>query len=289
MNKYIVRAAIILMILSGSFKHANAQDDPTTFRAFQFSFNRVSQAWAQYNDTLKHLFEAKKLPYPGKDIYLRFFKSSNEMELWARKDDTSQYKMLKSYRVCAASGAVGPKRFEGDRQVPEGFYFIDDFNPKSDFYLSLLLNYPNYTDLIQGNKEKPGGDIYIHGGCVTVGCLPMTDPVIQEVYVLCLNAKLSGQNYIPVHIYPTRFNKAGLNYLGKAYPSDTARQKFWVGLKAEYDYFERYHMLQPVMYTPDGKYVSSVNEVIFQEPEQQYSPRYRGPATTTTSPATTSN
>jgi len=232
-----------------------AQEDPVTFRNFQFSFARVSQAWAQCNDTLRKIFASKDINFPSASIYLRCFKGSNEMELWARPDDTSAYVLVKNYRVCALSGSLGPKRWEGDKMVPEGMYFIDDFNPKSDFHLSMLLNYPNYTDLINGNKVKPGGDIYIHGGCVTVGCLPMTDPVIRELYILCLNAKLAGQNYIPVHIYPTRFDRKGLNFLGREYGTDTEKQKFWVNLKVEYDYFERYHKLLPVMYSPDGKYV----------------------------------
>lgn len=232
-----------------------AQDDVQTFRNFQFSFNRVSQAWMAYNDGLSKLFKERGLKYPSKDIYLRSFKASNDMELWARDSDTAEYKLVKNYRICALSGILGPKRYEGDRQVPEGLYFIDDFNPKSDFYLSMLINYPNYSDMVLGNKEKPGGDIYIHGGCVTVGCMPLTDPVIQEMYVLCLNAKLSGQNYIPVHIYPTRFNRVGLNFLGKQYRTDLDKQKFWVNLKASYDYFEKNHKLLPVMYSSDGRYV----------------------------------
>jgi murein L,D-transpeptidase YafK len=232
-----------------------AQEDVQTFRNFQFSFNRVSQAWMKTNDTLQKAFKAKNLSYPPSDIYIRTFKAQNEMELWARDNDDAEYQLVKTYRICALSGVLGPKRFEGDRQVPEGFYFIEDFNPKSDFYLSLLLNYPNYSDLVLGDKQKPGGDIYIHGGCVTVGCMPMTDGIIQELYTLCLNAKLAGQTYIPVHIFPTRFDKTGLNFLGKAYAGDDAKQRFWINLKAGYDYFERNHKIQPVMYTPTGKYV----------------------------------
>ena len=83
----------------------------------------------------------------------------------------------------------------------------------------------------------------------------MTDNGIQELYVLCLNAKMAGQNYIPVHIYPTRFNRPGLNFLGREYASDTTKQRFWVNLKTGYDYFEKYRKLLPVMYTPEGRYV----------------------------------
>jgi len=244
-------SAMILMTSTVSF----GQDDVQTFRNFQFSFNRVSQAWMKYNDTISRTFKQKGLAYPPYQIYLRSFKSNNEMELWARDNDTAAYTLVKTYKVCALSGILGPKRFEGDRQVPEGMYFIDDFNPKSDFYLSMLLNYPNYSDMVLGDKRKPGGDIYIHGGCVTVGCLPLTDVFIQELYVLCLNAKMNGQNYIPVHIFPTRFNRVGLNFLGRSYKDDLEKQKFWVNLKAGYDYFEKTRKLLPVMYTADGRYV----------------------------------
>lgn len=250
MNRILL--AIVLLFSTSALY---AQEDVQTFRNFQFSFTRVSQAWMKYNDSLKKEFSARGLSYPPRDIYVRSFKSNNEMELWARDSDTARYRLVKTYRVCALSGILGPKRVEGDRQVPEGLYFIDDFNPKSEYYLSLLISYPNYSDLVLGHKQKPGGDIYIHGGCVTVGCLPLTDAFIQEFYVLCLNAKINGQNYIPVHIFPTRFDRVGLNFLGKTYSHDLEKQKFWVNLKAGYDYFEAHHKLLPVMYAQDGRYV----------------------------------
>ena len=232
-----------------------AQDDIKTFKNFQFSFSRVSGAYAKFNDSIQRMFKAKGLSYPPKDIYIRSFKAQNELEIWARDNASDEYTLVKDYRICALSGALGPKRWEGDRQVPEGFYFIDDFNPRSDFYLSMLINYPNYSDLLFGNKQKPGGDIYIHGGCSTVGCLPMTNNVIEEIYIICLNSKLSGQLNIPVHIFPTRFTRNGLNFLGREYGEDDEKQKFWVNLKYQYDYFERNHKILPVMYTPDGEYV----------------------------------
>lgn len=231
-----------------------AQDDSRSFRNFQFSFSRVTGAYNTFNDSLGHMFRRKGLSYPPKDIYVRSFKAQNELELWARDNSTDEYTLVKNYRICALSGILGPKRWEGDRQVPEGFYFIEEFNPSSDYYLSMLINYPNYSDLLFANKTKPGGDIYIHGGCSTIGCLPMTNNVIQELYIICLNSKLNGQENIPVHIFPTRFNRSGLNFLGREY-NEADKQKFWVNLKYQYDYFERNHKVLPVMYTPDGEYV----------------------------------
>lgn len=233
----------------------SAQSDNTQLLNSQLSFSRVAQAYTKYNSYLHDLFASKKLSYPPKEIYIRSFKSQNQMELWARERPTDSFKLVKLYHVCALSGILGPKRAEGDKQVPEGSYFIEDFNPQSEFFLSMLINYPNYSDIILGDKKRPGGNIYIHGGCVTVGCLPMTDEVIKELYIACLNAKINGQNYIPIDIYPTRFTQKGLDYLGREYIDDQSKQKFWVTLKEGYDYFEKNKKLLPVMYSQEGKYI----------------------------------
>lgn len=243
----------VLAVLSSSLLFA--QGDVNSFKSYQLSAPRVAKAYAQYNEILKKEFEKKNLSYPPKEMYVRAFKAHNEFEVWVKNPGADTFSLFKLYKICALSGSLGPKRWEGDRQVPEGFYFISDFNPKSDFYLSLMLNYPNYSDLILGNKATPGGDIYIHGGCVTVGCMPMQDAGIQEIYTLCLSAKFNGQNNIPVHVYPVRFNKTGLNFLGREYGDDTNRQRFWINLKAGYDYFEKYHTIRPVMYNQEGKYI----------------------------------
>lgn len=255
MLKYLLLNVLAIVILSCISLHVAAQNDAQSFKSFQLSCGRVTGALNKYNDTLEKEFKKKNVAWPAKDIYLRAFKSQNEMELWARNSDNSEYKLIKTYHICAISGLLGPKRAQGDRQVPEGFYFIEEFNPKSDYYLSLLLNYPNYCDQVTG-KDKLGGDIYIHGGCVTVGCLPMTDAGVQELYAVCLNAKINGDEYIPVHIFPTRLTKNGMSYLSREFPNDPGRQQFWANLKTSYDYFEKNHKLLPVMYSPDGKYIN---------------------------------
>lgn len=247
----------ILSVFSCLFliRNTQAQTDAVSFKAFQLSMPRVAQAFSQYDDALKNEFQKKGLAYPPQDIYIRSFKAQNEMEVWVKNPGVDTYKLFKTYKVCALSGSLGPKRWEGDRQVPEGLYFINHFNPKSDFHLSMLVSYPNYSDLVLGNKETPGGDIYIHGACYTVGCLPMTDPVIKELYILCLNARFNGQNNIPIHIFPTRFSKSSVGFLAKEYGNDDAKHRFWLNLKGGYDYFEKHKKLLPVMYTKEGKYV----------------------------------
>ncbi len=246
----------LIAVLAGCFSAPLlAQDADADFKEFQLGCTRVSDACKKYNDSAAKEFRKKNIAWPPKDIYLRAFKSQNELELWARNNETTEYKLIKTYRICALSGALGPKRAQGDRQVPEGYYFIEDFNPKSDYYLSMQLSYPNYSDRLLG-KENLGGDIYIHGGCVTIGCMPMTDDGIKELYTVCVNARINGQEFIPVHIFPNRMNKAGMNYLKNQFQSEPVKQQFWSELKAGYEYFEKYHKILPVMYTPEGKYVN---------------------------------
>lgn len=226
------------------------------FENFQLSMDRVKKAYYSNEAELRRAFTSKGITYPCSNIFMRSFKSTNEMELYGRNSIKDTFTLIKKYNVCALSGILGPKRWEGDRQVPEGFYFIEDFNPRSNYHLSLLLNYPNYSDRINAvDKEHPGGDIYIHGGCMTIGCMPMTDQFIEEIYTVCLQARTAGQMYIPVHIYPLRFNQTGLNFLGREYKNEDTKQKFWVSLKRAYDYFEVTKKVPPVMYDSEGNYI----------------------------------
>ncbi len=251
--KYLVLLIIHVFIYSFSLY---AQIDNKSFLKYQLSIPRVSKAWAKYNDSTKKEFAKSKIDFPPYEIYLRAFKAQNELELWARNNDTAEYTLIKTLRVCAICGVLGPKRARGDNQIPEGFYYIEEFNPKSEFYLSLHINYPNYIDKKVSLSKELGGDIYMHGGCVTIGCIPMTDEGIQELYVICLNAKSNGQNNIPVHIFPTRFTKNGMNYLKREYGKDKEKIQFWNDLKGSYDYFEKYHKLLPLCYTIDGRYLN---------------------------------
>ena len=153
---------------------------------------------------------------------------------------------------------MGPKRRRGDGQIPEGFYFIDRFNPLSNFYLSLGLNYPNAADRLR-EKATPGislgTDIFIHGDCVTIGCIPLTDDKIKEVYVLAVEARTAGQTQIPVHIFPSRMGAARMNTLHKGFAGQKDLLAFWENMKPGYDAFESTHQLPTVTVGPQGAYL----------------------------------
>ncbi len=147
----------------------------------------------------------------------------------------------------------GPKRHENDGQVPEGFYFIDRFNPASNFHLSLGLNYPNASDKLLG--EAPyGGDIFIHGNCVTIGCIPLTDEKIEEVYLLAVLAKNGGQKSIPVHIFPFEMNAPKLKAALSRVKADKKLTAFWTNLAAGYHYFQNHRHLPQIKVNAAGQY-----------------------------------
>jgi murein L,D-transpeptidase YafK len=127
------------------------------FQNYQMSFDRVKTAFAKNEQNVKKMFADKGIKYPCSNIMFRGFKASNDLELWGRNSLQDTFVLIKNYKICALSGILGPKRYEGDKQVPEGFYFISEFKPKSEYHLSMLVNYPNYSDLIEGDKERPGG------------------------------------------------------------------------------------------------------------------------------------
>ncbi|GAA0547124.1 L,D-transpeptidase family protein [Chitinophaga japonensis] len=248
-----MKRIIVAAILMWSASTAWAQQ---SFLENQKLFPKVGVAFREKEEALKKEFEKKGLAYPAKYIFMRSFKLDSELEIWVKNSITDTFRLFKSYRVCTLSGKMGPKRKEGDRQVPEGFYYINDFNPNSNYHLSLGINYPNYSDKILSDPKKPGGEIYIHGSCLTVGCIPLTDEYIEEVYILAVNAKNAGQDFIPVHVYPVKFgNTRSMDYLGGVSLTDNSSQQFWVELKTAYDYFEKHHRLPVVLVDNKGKYV----------------------------------
>lgn len=228
----------------------------TSFIDFQKSSFKVSEAFRKMEDTLKKQFEEKKLTWPPEAMYVRSFKYDRQLEIWVKGGKKEPFKLFKYYKICMQSGTMGPKRMEGDYQVPEGFYQINEFNPNSNYHLSLGLNYPNASDKILSDSLRPGGEIYIHGNCVSTGCLPISDIPMEEVYILASYVKDRGQDFIPVHIFPVKYNvKKSFDYLAESTKNNQALQEFAIKLKEAYDYFEEKKQLPVIMVSKKGSYV----------------------------------
>ena len=224
------------------------------FKEEQLKYSRVRQAYQEKDTLINKSLSEKKLQRDAFQLYIRAFKAEKELEIWAKNDSSLTFTLLKTIAICDTSGQLGPKRQRGDLQIPEGFYHINRFNPYSNFHLSLGINYPNASDKVLGNKSKLGGDIFIHGDCVTIGCLPLTNDLIKEVYIYCVEAKNNGQTNIPVSIFPTRLNDANFNLLKEKYAKDTDKLNLWEDLKKGYDLFNTYRQLPSIKFLPSGRH-----------------------------------
>ncbi|MBS1666266.1 MAG: L,D-transpeptidase family protein [Bacteroidetes bacterium] len=223
----------------------------------QRSIPKIGDVMKRKEDTLMKQFEEKKLVWPANYIYIRSFKYDSELEVWVKNKKEDKYKLFKTYKVCALAGTLGPKRMAGDYQVPEGVYYINEFNSRSQYHLSLGLNYPNASDKLLSDISQPGGDIYIHGSCVTTGCIPLTDEKIEEVYILAAHAKANGQDFIPVHIFPINFkNSKSVAYLNRYLQSFSEYGPFVKNMRNIFYYFEKYREVPLVLINGKGDYVT---------------------------------
>jgi len=227
------------------------------FIDYQRSIPKIGEMLRRKEDTLMKQFREKGLAWPARYIYIRSFKYDSQLEVWIKNNREEKYRLFKTYKICALAGTLGPKRLAGDYQVPEGFYYINEFNPRSEYHLSLGLNYPNASDRILSDSLQPGKDIYIHGSCVTTGCIPITDGQIEELYILAAHAKDMGEDFIPVHIFPVNFNNArSVDYLNKYLQTFSEYTPFAKSMRSAFYYFEKYREVPFVMVNGKGEYVT---------------------------------
>ncbi len=182
----------------------------------------------------------------GVPVVLRIFKLDSELELWVEKD--GRFVRFATYPICLWSGRLGPKLKEGDKQAPEGFYTVasEQLNPNSRWHRAFNLGYPNAFDQAQG---RYGSFLMVHGGCSSIGCYAMTDPVVDELWQFVTAALDSGQARVPVHVFPFRMTERNL-----AARKGQRWGSFWTDLRKGYDMFEA-SRVPPVVSVCKGRYV----------------------------------
>jgi murein L,D-transpeptidase YafK len=123
----------------------------------------------------------------------------------------SDERIVRTYHIGLGLSPVGDKVRSGDHRTPEGDFYIYVKNPKSSFYLSLGISYPNlahakrglreglirqaqYDRIAEANRLKRtppqntplGGTIYIHGNGSrtdwTWGCVALENEEVKELY-----------------------------------------------------------------------------------------------------------
>ena len=166
----------------------------------------------------------------GDAVFMRVFKNELELELWMQQGD--RFVLFAAYPICYWSGRLGPKVRQGDKQAPEGFYAVSkgQLNPNSRWFRAFNVGFPNVLDQAHG---RTGSYLMVHGGCSSIGCYAMTNPVIAEIWDLINAAFDKGQGSFGIHIFPFRLTEARLRaYEGHDWAS------FWRDMKPGYDLFE---------------------------------------------------
>ncbi len=168
---------------------------------------------------------------PGSPILIRSFKKESVLEVWKQTRE-GRFALLKSFPICRWSGQLGPKRRQGDRQSPEGFYAITprQMNPNSAYHLSFDTGYPNAYDRAQGAS---GSALMVHGICSSAGCYAMTNRQISEIFALARDALAAGQGAFQMQAFPFRMSAENL-----AKHRADPNIEFWRQLKEGYDHFE---------------------------------------------------
>lgn len=181
---------------------------------------------------------------PADPIVVRIFKQESELEVWKRTK-SGRYALLKTWPICRWSGTLGPKREAGDRRAPEGFYHVHAglMNPKSQYYLSFNLGFPNRLESALGYS---GSALMVHGACSSSGCYAMTDEGVAEIYAVAREALQGGQRAFQVQAYPFRMTAENM-----ARHRSDPEYAFWSNLKRGYDLFEK--TKQPVQVGYCGK------------------------------------
>ncbi|TLU61048.1 hypothetical protein FE810_15805 [Thalassotalea litorea] len=204
MKKFYILLTLIAVLAICFYQYGRATWHPLVVKVM--GKKTVSEVIDEYGpdarNKLKPIFNQKGVFYPPPKLSFVAFKDTDTLEVWAANDNES-YTLITSYPVKAASGELGPKLEEGDRQVPEGIYKIVGFNPNSAYHLSMKLNYPNEFDTYHANHEgrtEPGTNIFIHGKASSIGCLAMGDEAIEELFTLVHDA---GRSKTTVLISPT--------------------------------------------------------------------------------------
>ncbi|MBO6517952.1 MAG: hypothetical protein JJ975_15545 [Bacteroidia bacterium] len=246
MRKYIVILVIATLLVG--FKGEEG------FLTDQLRYARVKKAFEEREMEVRTKLGLAGLNADRYDLYIRAFKTEGTLEVWGKHKHERVYRLIDNYAYCSNVGTVGPKRQQGDLQIPEGFYHLSKFNPESNYHLSLKVSYPNKSDSMLSQHADLGGQIFIHGGCLTVGCIPITDFFIEELYIMAVLARQSGQNEIPIHIFPSRMNYSNYRKLMNEAPN-LEMQTFWTNLKPVYQHFEETGQLYNININHQGRYL----------------------------------
>jgi murein L,D-transpeptidase YafK len=220
----------------------------------QARYGRVREARQRTGRVVDQLFAKAGADYPA-PVLLRAFKDEGLLELWALSGAKGRFVRVAAFPFTGTSGDLGPKRRRWDRQIPEGFYKVKSFNGASRFHLSLEVDYPNASDRVLSDRRHPGNNIFIHGNELSIGCIPLGDLGIEQVYLAVLDSASAGFE-VPVQIFPCSFaDPECQRTLQKYFRRRPALKEFWANLEEGYRAFEQDGVPRSFTVDERGRYV----------------------------------
>lgn len=231
--------------------------------------------------TLNRLLSDQGFEISPKYYLYRVFKKEKEIEVWAGKSSTDSLKLIQTLRICAMDFEPGPKARQGDGKTPEGFYRLSDLYGSTNWFMwirlntgdidnygevgigssfKLYVNYPNSLDRSRTAKYLPGknsgGDICVHGNCVSAGCIAFKNRVFLPVYAFFKKHDRSRYGYPQIHVFPYRFEDYDIQKFSEENPDLPAEYliEFWKNLKEGYDKFNSSHRA-PKISIANNRYV----------------------------------
>ena len=138
------KIVLVILFLFIALPKVEAQ----SFKSEQKQYKRVREAYSEKDSVISSNLAKHNIERNDLEIYIQAYKLDRKLEVYGKNKKDTAYQLIKDIDICALSGNLGPKRQQGDLQIPEGFYNIIIFNPSSNFHLSLGLDYPNKSDKI---------------------------------------------------------------------------------------------------------------------------------------------
>lgn len=188
LKRWVIVSLLILCVVSLVFRERLRE--ATNMVSTRLSKVSVAGRLDQYGPSSRGRwsprFQEVGVSYPPRRVVLVGLKQEKTLEVWAGETE-GELKFIRAFPIRGMSGVLGPKLREGDKQVPEGLYGIDFLNPNSAYHLSLRISYPNDFDrriALEEGRTDLGGDIFIHGGAASIGCLAMGDEAAEDLFIL---------------------------------------------------------------------------------------------------------
>ena len=228
-----------------------SQQRKNTFKQMQMNYPVVKSIYEKHWAIIADSLRQRKILPDSFNMYIRVFKYEKELEIWMKNSGEVKYRLFRSFYLCATSGDLGPKKYNKDGQIPEGFYEIISFNPKDKYkYLALKLDFSNAVDRQMAN-EPLNTSVFIHGTCEITGDIVLDKTDMEWLYILCVEAR-NRKNILYIDTYPCRFTEENEKLLLN-YPKKNIR--FWSNIRDAYLYFEENKWLPRVNADNKGQYI----------------------------------